>query len=258
MTVLKKAQAVADVEQGTVLATVEIAAAPERVFEALVRSEDVTRWWRSAEGYNTTEWTADVRKGGRLHAAGTMPNGSTQTIDGEFTEVEAPRKLGFTWRPSWDPGHETHVVYMLEAIDGGTRLTLRHTGFGDRADMCRNHGTGWQRVVALLEADFRKSAPPVYHFLFRLLPPRASFMMDMTAEERTLMQLHSVYWRGQLATGKVIAFGPVADPAGGWGVGIMRVDEALEANTLTAGDLVILADKGFKYEVLPMPNAVYA
>jgi uncharacterized protein YndB with AHSA1/START domain len=105
MTVLKKAQAVADVEQGTVLATVEIAAAPERVFEALVRSEDVTRWWRSAEGYNTTEWTADVRKGGRLHAAGTMPNGSTQTIDGEFTEVEAPRKLGFTWRPSWDPGH---------------------------------------------------------------------------------------------------------------------------------------------------------
>jgi hypothetical protein len=124
--------------------------------------------------------------------------------------------------------------------------------------MCRNHGTGWQRVVALLEADFRKSAPPVYHFLFRLLPPRASFMMDMTAEERTLMQLHSVYWRGQLATGKVIAFGPVADPAGGWGVGIMRVNEVVEANTLTAGDPVILADKGFKYEVLPMPNAVYA
>ena len=26
----------------------------------------------------------------------------------------------------------------------------------------------------------------------------------------------------------------------------------------TAGDPVILADKGFKYEVLPMPNAVYA
>jgi uncharacterized protein YndB with AHSA1/START domain len=258
MAALKRAQAVADVEQGIVLATVEIAATPERVFEALVRSEDVTRWWQSAEGYKTTEWTADVRKGGLLHAGGTMPNGTTQTIDGEFTEVEAPHRLGFTWRPGWDPGHETHVAYMLEAIDGGTRLTLRHTGFAGRADMCRNHGTGWQRVVALLEADFRKSAPPVYHFLFKLLPPRASFMMDMSAEERTLMGVHSVYWRGQLAAGKVIAFGPVADPAGGWGVGLMRVDNTAEATVLTENDPVILADKGFKYELLPMPNAVYA
>ena len=97
----KRAQAVADVEQGTVLATVEISAAPERVFEALVRSEDVTRWWQSAEGYKTTEWTADVRKGGRLHASGTMANGSTQTIDGEFTEVEEPHRLDRRGSQGW-------------------------------------------------------------------------------------------------------------------------------------------------------------
>ena len=34
------------------------------------------------------------------------------------------------------------------------------------------------------------------------------------------VRVHKVYWRGKLAAGEAAAFGPVADPAAGWGVGI--------------------------------------
>jgi hypothetical protein len=54
------AKAVADVTQGMLLATVDIAVAPERVFRAIT-SEELTHWWGSDELYRTTKWTGDLR-----------------------------------------------------------------------------------------------------------------------------------------------------------------------------------------------------
>jgi hypothetical protein len=96
------------------------------------------------------------------------------------------------------------------------------------------------------------------YFLFRLLPPRLTSTQDLTAEERAVMKSHGPYSRGKLSEGKIIAFGPVADPAGGWGVGILRVADPAEAGQLTAADPVILADKRFRHEVFSMPEAVHA
>jgi uncharacterized protein YndB with AHSA1/START domain len=257
MSSMKEAIAVADVERGTVLATVEIAAPPERVFEALTRSEDVLRWWGSEGAHKTTFWEADVRPGGKWRADGRMSDGRNYTVVGEFAEVDAPHRLAFTWRSDWDAGNETRVTYMLERLDGGTRLTLRHEGFVGRIGVCRNHTGGWQRVLGWLEADFRPKYASAQYFLYRLLPPRTSFMQDLTADDRDLMRIHSVYWRGKLAEGKIIAFGPVADPAGGWGMGLLRVSDAAEVEGLTSNDPAILADKGFRFEVFPMPQAVH-
>ncbi len=254
---LKEAQAVADAETGTVLAMVEIGAAPERVFEALVRTEDVLRWWGSEQAFRTTAWEADVRVGGKWRAEGKMTDGRPYIVQGEFTDVAAPHRLVFTWRSEWDAPHETQVTYMLDAIEGGTRLTLRHEGFAGRAAACQNHTTGWARVLTWLEADLRPIAAPRHYFLFRLLPPRPTFMHDITKEEFEVMQLHGVYWRGQLAAGKVIVFGPVADPAGGWGVGILNLEDPTEVEGLLANDPVSLSGRGFRYEVLPMVRAVH-
>ena len=257
MTAKSEAHAVADAEQGLVLATVDIAAPPERVFEALVRSEDVLRWWGHGGAYRTTEWEADVRPGGKWRAGGHMPDGRAYKVEGEFTEVAPPHRLGFTWKPDWDAPNETRVTYRLEPLETGTRVTLRHEGFADRAAVCRSHGIGWQRVLGWLEADLRPKAPASHYFLFRLLPPREGFMQNMSQEEMGLMMAHAGYWKAKLDAGKVIAFGPVADPAGGYGVGMMRVADAGEVEGLTSNDPVMLANKGFRYEVHPMPRAVH-
>ena len=51
-------------------------------------------------------------------------------------------------------------------------------------------------------------------YFCRLIPPRPTFAMDMNDEERALMQQHAAYWWKKMDEGKVIAFGPVADPQG--------------------------------------------
>jgi hypothetical protein len=93
-------------------------------------------------------------------------------------------------------------------------------------------------------------------FLLRLIAPRPTFAMDMTADERVLMGIHGEYWRGKLAEGVVVAFGPVLDPAGAWGLGLLRATGEAEIQAFIAGDPVIRANVGFRCEVLPMAALV--
>lgn len=247
------ARAVADVTAGTILASVEIAVPIERAFRA-ISSDEITQWWGSPEDYRTTEYTADLRPGGCWRAAGVGADGHAFSVEGEFREISPPHTLVQTWRAAWDGGHETVITYRLESIEGGTRVTLRHEGFADRAESCRGHGSGWERVLGWLVAHFAKGDK---YFLCRLIPPRPTFATDMTADEAAMMREHAKYWRDLLRRGVAIVFGPVLDPKGVWGVGILRVSSEAELAAARDGDPAITAGRGLRYEVLPMANAVY-
>jgi uncharacterized protein len=87
-----------------------------------------------------------------------------------------------------------------------------------------------------------------YYFL-KLNPPRASFTMDMTTEERAVMQQHVEYWAPYVQNGTMIVMGPVMDPKGGWGAGIIGVESEEQLNQLLEKDP---ANGLNKYEVYPM------
>src|SRR5258707_7445611 len=108
------AKALADLAEGEILATVEIAAPPERVFRALA-SKEITDWWVRPGVFDTREWTGDVRVGGRWRASG-MANGRAYTIEGEYLEVDPPRKLVHTWQLVGAPAAPSTVTYMLEPM----------------------------------------------------------------------------------------------------------------------------------------------
>src|SRR5688500_8221852 len=93
-------------------------------------------------------------------------------------------------------------------------------------------------------------------FFCRLNPPRPTFALDMTPEEGELMQRHAEYWRGAMARGQVVAFGLVGYPSGPFGIGILQVDDEAAARAFTSQDPVVLASRGFRYDVLPMPFGV--
>jgi uncharacterized protein YndB with AHSA1/START domain len=137
----RRARAVADLATGQVLASVAVAAPLERVFQALTSSE-LLDWWVRPGVFDTREWTGDVRVGGRWRAAG-VGNGRPYVLEGEFLAVDSPHKLVHTWHPAGAPGASTTVTYLLEQLDGGTRLTLRHTGFASR-ETCANTAIGWE------------------------------------------------------------------------------------------------------------------
>lgn len=95
------------------------------------------------------------------------------------------------------------------------------------------------------------------YFFYRLVGPRPSFPADITPAEMKLMQEHGQYWRGQMAQGKVVAFGPVADPKGAFGVAIIRLEDGADPKPLADGDPVIKVGEGFSFEIHPMPQVVH-
>jgi uncharacterized protein YndB with AHSA1/START domain len=141
------ARAVADLTEGFILASVEIAAPPARVFEALA-SKEIIEWWVRPGVFDTREWTGDVRAGGRWEASG-IGNGQRYTLEGEFLEVDPPRKLVHTWHRAGAQTPPSTVTYLLEPIAGGTRITLRHSGLS-RPECC-GVCIGWETSFARLE-----------------------------------------------------------------------------------------------------------
>ncbi|MCA6110592.1 YciI family protein [Bradyrhizobium cenepequi] len=93
------------------------------------------------------------------------------------------------------------------------------------------------------------------YFLCKLVPPRPTFPQDMTPREAEIMQAHTAYCGELLRTGKAIVFGPVADPAGVWGLGVLQLPDDADPQTIIANDPVMKADAGFTYQVVPMPRA---
>ena len=92
-----KARVVADTAQGHLLASVELPAPPERVFRALA-SKEVTDWWVRAGVFDTRDWAGDVCVGGRWRASG-VARGQPYALEGEFVEIDPPRRLAHTWLP---------------------------------------------------------------------------------------------------------------------------------------------------------------
>ena len=91
-------------------------------------------------------------------------------------------------------------------------------------------------------------------FFCKLLPPRPSFAQDMSEAEAKLMQEHAAYWNDRMDKGQVVTFGLVADPNGPFGIGIVEVEADADVEALTTNDPTIRANRGFRFEVYPMPR----
>jgi uncharacterized protein len=93
------------------------------------------------------------------------------------------------------------------------------------------------------------------HFVYKLIAPRPTFPGDITAAEAEIMGRHSIYWRALLEEGRVVVFGPVADPAGAWGLAVVTAATADEVRALGAEDPAV-ASGMTTFEVYPMPTSV--
>ena len=94
------------------------------------------------------------------------------------------------------------------------------------------------------------------HFVIKLKPSREDFMFSMTPEERQVMQSHAVYWAGLMDQGVAVVYGPVNDPEGSYGLGVIAVEDAAAVDMIRRADPAVtfgVAD----YHVAPMLRALY-
>jgi uncharacterized protein len=94
------------------------------------------------------------------------------------------------------------------------------------------------------------------HFLYKLVPPRPTFPADLTDEEGAIMQEHFGYWARLVEERKAVAYGPVMDPKGTYGIAVVEVDEEASAKRIAENDPAVVSDAGFAFELHPMPDAI--
>ena len=94
-------------------------------------------------------------------------------------------------------------------------------------------------------------------FLYRLLPPRPDFASTMSDAEQATMGRHAGYWIEHLTAGRTMIFTPVADPAGDWGMAIVKAQTAEEVHALGRRDPAVTAGVA-RFEVVDLPGAVTA
>jgi len=122
-----------------------IKASPARVYAAITQPDQMMRWWGPDAG-PTLRAEADVRPGGRFSIVFRLLNGDEHNPTGVYREVVPDRKLVFTWEWPGMPERESLVTFLLEPVDGGTELTLRHEQLPDEAAR-ESHEQGWSGLL---------------------------------------------------------------------------------------------------------------
>ncbi|MGC1618814.1 MAG: YciI family protein [Candidatus Acidiferrum sp.] len=89
------------------------------------------------------------------------------------------------------------------------------------------------------------------HFFVELIPPRPTFPMDITPEEKLLMQEHARYTHEGFASGKILIYGPVMALGGAFGIAVFEAQNEAEARQFVENDPTVRAGLN-TFDVSPM------
>jgi uncharacterized protein YndB with AHSA1/START domain len=120
-----------------------IQASPEMIWEALTQASGLREWM--CDGART-----QPRKGGLIQVWWN----SGYEARGVFTVCKPPGTLAFTWNSPMEPG-ETSVKLTLRPVEGGTKVTVIHSGFGTGkkwAGRAQESQEGWTKGLDNLQS----------------------------------------------------------------------------------------------------------
>ncbi|MGH9687277.1 MAG: SRPBCC family protein [Candidatus Acidiferrales bacterium] len=134
-----------------IIAELEMAAAPELVFQALTDPAQVVKWWGQKGIYRCTKFEADLRVGGKWRSSGIDGQGHNFSIAGTYLEVDPPRVLATTWVATWTGDVQTTVRWELQPIANGTLVRIRHRGLAAHPRLAQSY-RGWPRMLGWLQS----------------------------------------------------------------------------------------------------------
>lgn len=129
----------------TVVATVTVAAPPERVFAAFTDPAELAAWFWPERF--ATAYTLDVREGGAFHV---RSDAMGMGVSGRYVEVAPPARLAMTWAWDGEDGPESHVLVEIGATAaGGSEVRVTHSANASAAAR-DGHGQGWHDCLGRL------------------------------------------------------------------------------------------------------------
>jgi uncharacterized protein YndB with AHSA1/START domain len=140
-------------DRDAVVSEIDIAAPPERVFQALINREQALQWGTN-EAFQMTFWEMDARPGGRWRFTSKERSGKTPAAltgydhHGEVLEIDPPRLLAYSWFANW---HENPLHRTLVRWETGTHLKVTHSGLTQLPEACQGYSQGWPGLVQSLK-----------------------------------------------------------------------------------------------------------
>ncbi len=123
----------------------------ERVFDAWTSEEVMRRWWHAERDWETSEASVELRVGGEVRVVMRDPHeGAEYGGGGEYTVVDPPRRLAFTWTWDHEPERGTLIEIEFEEAEGRTTVNFTHNGLWSE-EVVRSHEGGWNRCFDNLE-----------------------------------------------------------------------------------------------------------
>ncbi len=135
-------------DQDTIISEIDIAAPPDRVFDAIANPETVRRRSPQLDVYEM-----DLRVGGkwRLEMRMPKPHRGVSVIrhHGEVLEIDPPHLLVFTWFANFhdDPKHRSVVRWELTPTQLGTHVKVTHSGLLSEPAARKDYAGGWPGVL---------------------------------------------------------------------------------------------------------------
>jgi uncharacterized protein YndB with AHSA1/START domain len=126
----------------------------EKVFDAWVTSEALTKWFAPSDTFKTKVLELDVRPKGRYRVSMIEPDGKVHTVFGVYETIDRPHKLVFSWEWENEESPKGSIVTIsLKRKGDQTELTLVHQGLGTE-ELTRKHQQGWNGCLGRLVAMF--------------------------------------------------------------------------------------------------------
>jgi uncharacterized protein YndB with AHSA1/START domain len=94
----------------------------EVVFDAWTSPEVIKRWFRPASRWQEPSAEVDLRVGGTVRVVMRDPDGEPVEAWGEYTLIERPHRLAFTWTFADDPSNQQMIELEFTERDGVTTV----------------------------------------------------------------------------------------------------------------------------------------
>ena len=122
----------------------------EDVFEAWTSEEVIGRWFRPKEGWEEADAEVDLRVGGRIRVVMRTPDGEPVGAGGEYTLIERPHRLAFTWTFDDDPANEQMIELEFMERNGVTTVLFVNSDISD-PDRRNSQYEGWSTCFDEIE-----------------------------------------------------------------------------------------------------------
>lgn len=94
----------------------------EDVFDAWTSEEVIARWFKPAQGWQEASAEVDLRVGGSIRVVMRSPEGAPVGAGGQYTLIERPHRLAFTWTFDDDPSNQQMIELEFTELDGATTV----------------------------------------------------------------------------------------------------------------------------------------